>query len=105
MAVCDLSYILFQFLVMLIQSKQDREPLSVLALVCLCPAEPLSLFLLSIPKQDQESLSSPYSYCLCQAGLLPGQLALCRHRTVTLNPGLVNLESFMETSRSAGALS
>ena len=32
--------ILFQFLVLLNQYKQDREPLSALALVCLCPAGP-----------------------------------------------------------------
>ena len=37
-------------------------------------------------------------------GPLPGQVAVCRHRTVTPNPVLVNLESFMETSLSAGAL-
>ena len=31
-------------------------------------------------------------------------MAVCRHRTVTPNPVLVNPESFMETSWSAGAL-
>ena len=31
----DFLYILFQFLVLLNQSKQDREPLFALALVCL----------------------------------------------------------------------
>ena len=36
----DFSSILLQFLVMLIQSKQDREPLTALTLVCLCPAGP-----------------------------------------------------------------
>ena len=64
----DLLFISFKFLVMLIQSKQDREPLSALALVCLCPAGPHSMFLLTIPKQDQEYLSAPCSNCLCQAG-------------------------------------
>ena len=37
-------------------------------------------------------------------GALSGQVAVCRHRTVTPNPVLVNPESFMEASRSAGAL-
>ena len=37
-------------------------------------------------------------------GPLPGQVAVCRHRTITHNPVLVNPESFMEASRSAGAL-
>ena len=37
-------------------------------------------------------------------GPLPGQVAVCRHRTVTPNPVPVNPESFMEASRSAGAL-
>ena len=36
-------------------------------------------------------------------GPLPGQVAVCRHRTVTPNPVLVNPESFMEASQSAGA--
>ena len=38
-------------------------------------------------------------------GPLPGQLVQCRHRTVTPDPGLPYPESFMEASRSAGALS
>ena len=37
-------------------------------------------------------------------GPLPGQVAVRRHRTVTPNPVLVNPESFMEASRSTGAL-
>ena len=37
-------------------------------------------------------------------GPLPGQLVQCRQRTVTSDPGLVNPDSFMEASRSAGAL-
>ena len=36
-------------------------------------------------------------------GPLPGQLAHCRHMTVTPDPGLVNPEYFMEASRSTGA--
>ena len=35
---------------------------------------------------------------------LLGQVAVCRHRTVPPNHGLVNPESFMETSRFDGAL-
>ena len=37
-------------------------------------------------------------------GPLPGQKAQCRYKTVTPDPGLVNPESFMEASQSAGAL-
>ena len=37
---CLFSSILFQFLVLIIQSRQDREPLSALALVYLFPAGP-----------------------------------------------------------------
>ena len=35
---------------------------------------------------------------------LPGQLAKCRHRTVTPDPGILNPESVMEPSRFAGSL-
>ena len=37
-------------------------------------------------------------------GPLPGKAAVWRRRTVPPNPGLINPESFTETSRSAGAL-
>ena len=67
---------------MLIQSKRDPEPLSALALFFLC-----SLPILSAKQWP-----------------LPRQLAQCRHRTVRPDPGLLNPESFMEASRSAGAL-
>ena len=79
------------------------------ASLCSCsglslPSRPHSLSLLTIPKQDQESLSAPCHTVSARQGPLPGQLAQCRHRTVTPDPGLVNPESFMEASRSAGAL-
>ena len=47
--------------------------------------------------------SLPYTVSARQ-GPLPGQLALCRHRTVTPGPGLVNPESFMEASPSTWAI-
>ena len=37
-------------------------------------------------------------------GPLPGKVAVYRHGTVTPNPGLVILESFMEASQSFDAL-
>ena len=62
----------FQFLVLSNQSEQDQEPISALALICLCPLFPTSWFLLNNPKQDKESLSAPCPYCPCQArGLFP----------------------------------
>ena len=66
---------------------------------------PLPVPVRTIPKQDQESSSLlPAHTVSAKQGLLPVQVAVCRHRTVTPNPGLVTSESFMEASGSAGAL-
>ena len=83
---------------MLIQSKQDREPLSALALVCLCPAGKL------FPNKTRNIFLLPAHNVSARQGPLPGHLAQSRHRTVTPDPGLLNPEYIMEPSRSAGAL-
>ena len=94
-----------QFLVLLKQSKQDQEPISALSLWIVSARQAL----LPVPhciisKQDQVSLSVPAKTVSAKKAPLPGQVAVCRHRTAKHNPNLVNPESFIEASLSAGAL-
>ena len=65
---------------------------------------PLPVPVRNISIQDQESLSAPGPDCPCQARASSCSGGRVKHRTATPNPGLFNPESFMETSRSAGAL-
>ena len=88
---------------MLIQSKQDLEPLYALAWVCLCPADPTSCSCSPFPNKTR-NLSLLPAHTVYWQEPLPSQLAQCIHRTATPDPGLVNPESFMEASRFAGAL-
>ena len=69
------------------------------------PSRPHSLFLFK-PLQDKTRNTSllPALTVSAKQGPLPGQVAVWRHRTAPPNPGLVNPESFMETSRFTGAL-
>ena len=65
---------------------------------------PLPVPVKPFPNKTRNLSLLPDQTVSAKQGLLPGQVAVCRHRTVTPNPVLVNPESFMETSRSAGAL-
>ena len=65
---------------------------------------PLPVPVRNISIQDQESLSAPGPDCPCQARASSWSGGRVKHRTQTPNPGLVNPESFMETSRFTGAL-
>ena len=70
------------------------------------PSTPHSLFLYKPFRNKTMNLSLlPAQTVSAKQGPLPGQVGVCRHRTVTPNPVLVNPESFMEASQSAGALS
>ena len=93
---------LFQFLVMLIQSLQDWEPLFALALVCLCPAGPCCCKPFTYRTRNPSLL--PDNTVSARQWPLPSQSAQCTRRIVVLDPGLVNIDSFMEPSRSAGVL-
>ena len=69
------------------------------------PSRPHSLILLEpFPNKTRNISLLPTQTVSAKQGPLPGQVAVSRHRTVTPDPGLVNLECFMEASRSAGAL-
>ena len=69
------------------------------------PSRPNSLFLLEpFTNKTRNLCLLPAQTVSAKHGPLPGQVVVCRHRTVTPNPDLVNPESFMETSRSAGDL-
>ena len=63
---------------------------------------PLLVPVRTILKQDQESLAAPGPDCLCHAEASSWSDGSVQ--TVTPNPGLMNPETFMEDSRSAGAL-
>ena len=89
---------------MLIQSKQDRESLSALTLVYLCPVGPTSCSCKPFPSKTRNLSLLPAHTVFARQGPLPGQLAQCILRTIPPNLGLVNPESFMEASWSAGAL-
>ena len=65
---------------------------------------PLSVPVRPFPKKSRNLSLLPAQTVSAKQGPLPGQVVVCRHRTVTPNPVLVNPESFMESSRSAGAL-
>ena len=65
------------------------------------PSSPHSLFLLEPFQHQTRNLNLLPAQTVSS---LPGLVAEWRHMTVTPNPGLVNPESFVETSRSAGAL-
>ena len=95
----------FQFLVLLDKSEQYREPLSALSLDCLCPARPTPCSCTKYSQKKTRNLSLlPAKTVAAKQGSLHGQVAVSRCRTVTPDPGLVNPESFMGASRSAGAL-
>ena len=69
------------------------------------PSRPNSLFLLEPFTNKIKNLSlRPAQTVSTKHGPLPGQLAVCRHRTITPNPDLVNPESVMEASWSARAI-
>ena len=68
-------------------------------------SRPHSLFLLEpFPNQTRTLSLLPAHTVSGKQGPLPGQVPVFKHRTVTPNPGLVNPESFMVASQSAGAL-
>ena len=56
------------------------------------------------PNKTRNLSLLPFKTVSAMQGPFPGQVAVGRHRTVTPNPVLVNPESSMEASRSAGAL-
>ena len=69
------------------------------------PSRPHSLFLLEPCSNKTRNLSLLLAQTVsAKQGPVPSQVAVRGHRIVTPNPGLVNLESFMEISQSAGAL-
>ena len=69
------------------------------------PSRPHSLFLFQPLQHKNRNISLlPAQTVSAKEGPLPGKATVWRHRTVPPNPGLVNPESFTETSRSAGAL-
>ena len=85
-------------------NKFDQEPLSALSLDCLCPAG-LTPCSCSNHNNKTRNLSLlPAQTVFAKQGPLPDQVAVWIHWTVSPNPGLVNPESFMETSWSARAL-
>ena len=66
---------------------------------------PHSLFLYKqFPNKSRNLSLLPAKTVSDKQGPLHGQVAVSRHRTFTPDPGLVNPESFMEDSRSAGVL-
>ena len=71
----DFSFILFQFLVMLIQSKQDREPLSDHALVCLCQTGHTPCSCKPLPNKTRNLSLLPEHTVSARQGPLLGQLA------------------------------
>ena len=85
---------------MLNQYKQEREPLSALALVCLCPAGPTPFSCCPFLNKTKHMSLLLAQTVSARQGPLPGQVAQCRHRTVTPHPGHVNPESFMEVPGS-----
>ena len=89
---------------MLNQSKQDQELVSALFLYCICPEGPLPVPVRPFQNKTRNLSLLPAQTVSAKQGPLPGQVTVCRHRTVTPNPVFVYPESSMEASRSAGAL-
>ena len=90
----DFYLILIQFLVLLNPSKQDREPLSALALDCLCPARPIPCSCYPF----QNSTRNPSLLPIWRGPLSPsGQVVLYIYKATTHNPVLVNHELFYES--------
>ena len=65
---------------------------------------PLPVPVRPFPNKTRSLSLLPAQTVSAKQGPLPDPVAVCRHRTVTRNPVPANPESFMETSRSAGAL-
>ena len=65
---------------------------------------PLPVHVRTSSTPDQESLSAPGSDCLCQSRASSWSGGSVETQDSSPNPGLVNPESFLETSQSAGAL-
>ena len=88
------------------QSIQTKPRTSLCSLPGLyLPSGPHSLFLFEPFQHKTRNLCLlPAQTVYAKEGPLPGQVAVLRHRTVPPNSGLVNPESFMETSQYSGAL-
>ena len=71
----DFLFIWFQFLVMLNLSKQDREPLNALPLVCICPAGDTSGSCNPFPNKTRNLSLRPAHAVYARQGPFPGQLA------------------------------
>ena len=75
-----------------------------LHLVCLKKLDHANIQQNSSRNQWFQTSKAESSFDHSEQGLLPGQVAVCRHRTVTPYHGLANPVSSIEASLSAGSL-